>query len=96
EICKVRDYKQLIWIRNQKKIKKVTKGNFEIGYFTIEMLDRRFRITRAIKGIDPEKPNQEDKQVQSWFKRHKPLKELTPEEKLVRKERMKLLLQKRG
>ncbi|MEW6096531.1 MAG: hypothetical protein AB1567_08405, partial [bacterium] len=41
EICKVRDYKQLIWIRNQKKIKKVTKGNFEIGYFTIEMLDRR-------------------------------------------------------
>lgn len=66
KICKVRRFQQEQWVKNQKKIKKV--GNYDTGYFTKEMLDRRLFVKKGIKGIDPEKD--EPRQIKKWLHEH--------------------------
>jgi len=55
------------WVKRQKKIAKKAKSNDL--YFTYEMLNKPFRISPGIEGVDP---NIEDwqKEVKKWIKRH--------------------------
>lgn len=69
------------WIKTQRKIARVlgVKSNndpaFEYGYFTVKMLDRNMRVTKATKGLDPNK--EEAPQLKRWLKQHKGLKPLS-------------------
>ena len=58
------------WIRQQIKVAIKVKPENHRFYFNIEMLKVPFRVTEAIKGIDPDKPNQEWK-LEVWHKRYK-------------------------
>jgi len=60
------------WIKQQRKVAK--KANFENSghYFTLDMLKVRFRVTNAVKGLDPNIG--ESLQLKQWFKRNKGIK----------------------
>lgn len=66
EICKKQPAP--LWVKNQKKIAKRIDKNFDAGYFAHAMLDQKFKITSAIKGLDPDRD--ESEQMQRWFKAH--------------------------
>lgn len=67
EICR-RVWGAPDWVKQQRKIAKKVKG-ISIYYFTQEMLEVPFRVTSAVKGINPDKP--EEPQLAAWFKRNK-------------------------
>ena len=52
--------------KNQRKIAKRTKS-FNT-YYTIEMLKHDCKISKGIKGIDPDKPL--PLQIKKWFEKH--------------------------
>jgi len=87
EICSIREYQQLLWIKNQKKIAKKT-SDFDT-YYTVEMLNRKFVITKAIKGLDPD--GDYKKELKKWLKAHKPYKkrEVSEEERKRMSDRLK-------
>ena len=58
------------WIKQQRKIANKAKPENHKYYYTLDMLKVPFRVTEAVKGIDPDKPNQERK-LQVWHKRYK-------------------------
>jgi len=71
EICKNKK-NMPDWVKQQRKIaKKVNPDNYW-HYFTIDMLKVRFRVTTAVKGIDPNIG--ESLQLKQWFKRNKGIK----------------------
>lgn len=78
DICKKRDVPN--WVKKQRKI--AGKIREKSGYFTLEMLDRHFRITKALKGLDPNKD--EVPQLERWKDAHP---EITEEEMERLKER---------
>ena len=60
------------WVKQQRKVaKKANPGNFWF-YFTLDMLKIRFRVTKSVKGIDPNK--EDSPQLKQWFKRNKGIK----------------------
>ncbi len=60
------------WVKQQRKIaKKADSGTFW-HYFTLDMLKVRFRVTKSVKGIDPN--IDESLQLKQWFKRNKGIK----------------------
>ena len=69
EICKKR--KDLPgWVRQQRKIAaKASKENHGL-YFTLDMLMVPFKVTKAVKGLDTDKGDQ-DRQLKDWFKRNR-------------------------
>lgn len=73
EICKNRDYFNLDWIKNQKKIAKKAKD--ESKYFTFQMLNRNCRITKGIIGLDQEKD--EGFQLKKWLTLHPAQKKMS-------------------
>ena len=76
EICTCREFANLDFIKTQKKISKVlgigrpnNEPKFDVGYFTLDMLNHKFKITNKIVGLDP---NEDEKaQLNKWFKRYK-------------------------
>ena len=69
EICRlvknVPDY-----VKQQRKIAKRIEPENHGYYFTPDMLKVPFRVTKRVKGIDPDNFN-EKAQLKSWFKRHR-------------------------
>ena len=76
DICKRRDF-NLIWIKNQKKIKKKCLDNTDL--FTVNMLDRKIIVKKGIRGINPDKYS--ILHEQKWISIHPEKKDLSEEEK---------------
>jgi len=72
------------WIKRQRKIQNKTK-NFDTCY-TFAMLNKSITIGRAIKGIDPDKDQNEEEQ--KWLNKHPVKKEMSEEQKQKLRERM--------
>lgn len=85
EICKNRDYSNLDWIKNQKKIAKKAKDGSK--YFNLQMLNRNCRITKGITGLDPEED--EGPQLKKWLTLHPPKKEMSLAQKKIVVERFR-------
>jgi hypothetical protein len=52
EICRNKDFTDLLWIQNQKKISKVKADTHR--YFTKQMLDKKMRVRDNIQGVNPD------------------------------------------
>lgn len=52
EICKVRKFQTLFWVKKQKQIAKLGL-TADDGFFTVEMLNSLRKITKGLKGADP-------------------------------------------
>jgi hypothetical protein len=52
DVCPLRGVPN--WVKKQRKIQKMG-ATFENGYFTVETLNRIKRISRSIRGLDPDK-----------------------------------------
>lgn len=85
EICRNPDYSKFQFIKTQKKIAKKSKDNNT--YYTYEMLNRNFRVTTAIIGLNPD--NDREYELNKWFK-SKP--EITEEEQKRLSERARVVL----
>jgi hypothetical protein len=72
------------WIKRQRKIQNKTK-NLDTCY-TFDMLNKSITIGRAIKGIDPDKDQNEEEQ--KWLNKHPVKKEMSEEQKQKLRERM--------
>jgi hypothetical protein len=73
KICKVLSHQKLRWIVNQRKISKLGLS-LEL-YFNFTMLNRKFRITKSLKGLNPEcDTNEYPEALDKWLKRHPELK----------------------
>jgi len=69
EICRRRKYLPE-WVRQQRKIAaKAAEENYGF-YYTLEMLMVPFRVTKSVKGLDPNRLD-EKKQLAVWFKRYR-------------------------
>lgn len=89
-ICKVRESGGLVWIRNQRKVKK--RALDDSRYFTLEMLRRNCVIRGGIKGLSPDLPcNTEEKRIQKWLAKHPPRRTISGDEREKLAERMKRL-----
>ena len=73
------------FIKTQKKIAKRTRDNST--YYTHEMLNRNFVVTKAIAGLDPDKGRAA--QLARWLKTHPALKPLSDEERKKRAEMLR-------
>ena len=75
------------WIKTQRKIAERTREPEK--YFTYEMLNRNCVIGRAMAGLDPEKPR--DEELKKWLAKHPPKKkrELSEEERQKLAKRLK-------
>ena len=96
EICRLKQFFSLEWIKNQKKIAKRT--NDTDTFYTVNMLDRKLQVKKGVRGLDPDAPNtkaMEKKWIESrqWTGAKK--KDLTEEEKEVLRERIKVARKKR-
>jgi len=77
EICKNREFFDLIWIKNQKKYSKKVKDYSK--YFNFKMLKQNCKVTKGIIGLDPNK--EEYSQLKKWLAQHPVKKELSKIEK---------------
>ena len=77
EICVKHKYTGLSWIRMQRKISKKVKHKGM--YFILPMLEQDCVVKTGIKGIDPDK--KEENQIKVWFKGHPKKRELSKEER---------------
>ena len=66
DICGLKKNWTLLWVKNQKKIKKKARDVWK--YYLYVMLDRDFIITKNITGLDPDKD--EKPQLKAWLKAH--------------------------
>jgi hypothetical protein len=80
EVCQLRAFSKLDWIRNQRKIsRKAINKDF---YFNFEMLSRNCKISAGIEGLDPDKTDyQDERAVKDWLKKHPVKKEISSERK---------------
>ena len=62
DICKLKKYKDLLWIKNQKQIAKCLV--VDDGFFTMRMLEVVDKVTNRLKGSDPNNIRSEEK----WLK----------------------------
>ena len=60
------------WVRQQRKVKSKCKPENLLLYFTLEMLKVPFRVTSAVKGLDPDRD--EAPQIRTWRLRNKGVK----------------------
>lgn len=67
EVCRLQDVPE--WIKRQRKIAK--KANFFGNFFTLAMLQRDCRISKGIKGIDPDLTDKERLEAEKvWLEAH--------------------------
>jgi len=92
DICSLRANSSILWIQNQKKIKK--KAGRVDRYFTFEMLNRDFTIRKGIEGLDPDQSEQY--QLKRWLKEHPEKKELSEDEKQIMAQRMEKVRKSKG
>jgi len=85
EICKNKNYSNLDWIKNQKKIAKKAKDPDK--YFNFRMLNQNCRITKGIIGLDPEKD--EDLQLKKWLTLHPAQKKMSLAQRKIVAERFR-------
>ncbi len=86
-ICKLKEFQTLLWIKNQKKIKKVS--NNSDTYYTVRMLNNHLIVRKGIKGLDPDK-SVSKKEEQAWINARRLKKRaLSQEEKIKRLEALK-------
>ena len=81
------------WVKQQRKIAQKAKPENCGYYFTLDMLKVPFRVTRSVKGLDPDMPlEKEERQLKSWFKRNKGIKgrNFSKEQREQKKERVAL------
>ena len=78
------------WVRQQRKIAKKSNPDNYWHYFTLDMLKVRFRVTKSVKGLDPNIG--ESLQLVKWFKRNKGIKRRKISDEL--KEQKKQLMAK--
>jgi hypothetical protein len=71
DICKVKKFNTLFWVSRQKKIKflSITPDT----YFTTEMLSRKFRMGKKLKGLDPD--GDAKTELEKWLNDHQVSKE---------------------
>jgi len=65
DICKL-NKKPPKWVSQQKKIASKVQPENEAYYFTVEMLSLPFRVTKNVKGLDPDL--NEVAQLRAWKK----------------------------
>lgn len=70
EICKLKGYRNLPFVVNQRKIQKRAKDRNT--YYTYRMLNRSIVIKRGIKGLNPARPRREQEDL--WLKGHPGIK----------------------
>jgi hypothetical protein len=76
------------WVERHRRIARKVKPG--AGMFTRRMLEQDCRITRGIKGIDPERPRKDwPAMAARWLKEHPAI---TPEEREVMRDRGKSLV----
>ena len=68
-ICRRRPFAKNQIIQNQKKLQKAG-AEFENGLFTGKMLNRRLKLSKATKGLNPDSEENRDKQIKNWLKKH--------------------------
>jgi hypothetical protein len=70
DICRLADVPE--WVKRQRKIpRKAAKGGAQGGYFTLAMLRHDCRISKGMKGIDPDGTDKERAADEAaWFKAH--------------------------
>jgi hypothetical protein len=81
EICRSRTYRNLAWIRGQRKIGRVRAG----GYFTLEMLRRNCIVKKGIAGLDSDEA--EEPQLKRWFADHPERRGMSDEKKAALRQR---------
>ena len=91
EVCKSRDYSNLDWIKDQKKIAKKAKDRSK--YFTFQMLNRNCRITKGIIGQEQEN---EGPQLKKWLALHPTMKKMSLAQRKAVGERLKKYRQLKG
>ena len=65
-ICRSRKFSKLSWLKTQKKIARLSLSS-DIGYFTVNMFELIDRVSRGIKGVNPDKPDSRTR----WVKQRK-------------------------
>jgi hypothetical protein len=80
------------WIKRQRKIQNKTR-NLDTCY-TFNMLDKNITIGKAIKGIDPDKDQNEEEK--KWLSKHSVKKEMSEEQKQILRERIAKLTEKKN
>lgn len=81
-ICNCQQHNQIDWVRRQRKIAK----KVELGYFTLEMLNRNCVIGANMRGLDPDEP--EASQLKNWLSKHKEKKPISEEKRKTLKQSM--------
>ena len=71
EICRLRAFSKLPWIKAQRKI--VAKGCGSDRYFTHKMLNQGCIIGKRMCGLDPDLEGSPD--LKGWFEKHPPISE---------------------
>jgi hypothetical protein len=70
ETCHRADLRTARWIVRQRRIAKATGADFERGCFTFAMLSTDFRITKALRGLDPDAGPADTAAAQIWIEKH--------------------------
>ena len=86
EICRLKEYGKLEWVKNQRKIAR--KTNDTDTFYTVNMLDRKLQIRKGIKGLDPNAPNTKAME-KKWIESRQVKRDLTDKEKEVLRERLR-------
>ena len=72
DVCRLRKAMP-VWVKQQRKIARKFQTENTYYYFTLAMLKIPFRVTKAVKGLNPDNLN-EGKQLKTWFQTHKGVK----------------------
>jgi len=68
------------WVKRQRRIgKRLGELEWRGGYFNLEMLKRRLRVTDGLRGLDPDKDG--EGQLERWLESHQGTKPLTEEKR---------------
>jgi hypothetical protein len=71
EICR-RSHKLPVWVRQQKKIARKAEFSSYGFYFDLQMLQNKFRVTRQVRGLNPDRPLEtEKKRKADWLLHHR-------------------------
>ena len=87
EVCRRADHRTQPMVRTQRRIARLTAADTESGCFTGAMLLRGCRLTRKIKGLDPDSGPITAESVVRWLRKHPQKRLLTEEERAVRRAR---------
>jgi hypothetical protein len=94
KICRNKEFKNLTFIINQKKIAKINKKHEVQGFFTYNMLNRTLKVRIGFSGLNVNKDiDKIAKNERLWIQRHKGISD---EIKAMMSENMKKVRNKAG